>query len=47
MFGGTMWTLLSQRSIQQLNRKMFAVACALLVVSTAVRIFVFMDVDKH
>jgi hypothetical protein len=35
MFGGTMWTLLSQRSIQQLNRKMFAVACALLVVSTA------------
>ncbi|KAI9573137.1 hypothetical protein HD554DRAFT_1145974 [Boletus coccyginus] len=35
MFGGTMWTLLSQRSTRQVNRKMFVAACLLLLISTA------------
>ncbi|KAI9573138.1 CHAT domain-containing protein [Boletus coccyginus] len=35
MFGGTIWTLLSQRSTRQVNRKMFAVAFLLLLTSTA------------
>jgi len=35
MFGGTIWTLLSQRSTYGVNRKMFTVACALLLISTA------------
>jgi hypothetical protein len=34
MFGGTIWTLLSQRSTHQVNHKMFTVACALLLCST-------------
>lgn len=38
MFGGTIWMLLSQRSTRSTNRKMFTVACALLLVSTAVRV---------
>ncbi|KAI9573757.1 hypothetical protein HD554DRAFT_548895 [Boletus coccyginus] len=35
MFGGTIWTLLSQRSTRQVNRKMVTVACLLLLISTA------------
>ncbi|KAF8548468.1 hypothetical protein OG21DRAFT_1423003 [Imleria badia] len=35
MFGATIWTLLFQRSIHQVNRMMFLVACALLLCSTA------------
>jgi hypothetical protein len=38
MFGGTIWTLLSPQSTYPVNRKMFAVACSLLVMSTAVRV---------
>ncbi|KAI9573141.1 hypothetical protein HD554DRAFT_1146173 [Boletus coccyginus] len=34
MFGGTIWTLLSQRSTRPVNRKMFTVACLLLLIST-------------
>jgi len=37
MFGGTIWTLLSQRSTRPVNRKMFIVACLLLLISTVVR----------
>ncbi|KAI9573139.1 hypothetical protein HD554DRAFT_2035559 [Boletus coccyginus] len=36
MFGGTIWTLLSQRSTRQVNRKMFTVACLLLLISTVI-----------
>ena len=36
MFGGTIWTLLSRRSTHPVNRKMFTVACALLLCSTVV-----------
>jgi len=35
MFGATIWTLSSKRSTHLVNRKMFTVACALLLVSTA------------
>ncbi|KAI9573109.1 hypothetical protein HD554DRAFT_1142366 [Boletus coccyginus] len=35
MFGGTIWTLLSRRFTRQVNRKMFTIACLLLVISTA------------
>jgi hypothetical protein len=35
MFGGTIWTLLSPQSTYPVNRKMFAVAYSLLVMSTA------------
>ena len=38
MFGGTIWTLLSQRSTHPVNRKMFTVALLLLLFSTAVRV---------
>ncbi|KAI9573135.1 hypothetical protein HD554DRAFT_1145995 [Boletus coccyginus] len=34
MFGATIWTLLSQRSIYPVNRKMFTIACLLLLFST-------------
>ncbi|KAI9573136.1 hypothetical protein HD554DRAFT_1146001 [Boletus coccyginus] len=34
MFGGTIWTLLYQRSTRLVNRKMLAVACLLLLIST-------------
>ncbi|KAF8550419.1 hypothetical protein OG21DRAFT_1419724 [Imleria badia] len=34
MFGGTIWALSSQRSTLQVNRKMLAVACSLLLFST-------------
>jgi len=35
MFGGTIWTLLYQRSTHPMNSKMLTVACLLLVMSTA------------
>ena len=41
MFVGTMWMLVSQRSLGQVNRKMFAVALALLFFSTVVRVLNF------
>ncbi|KIJ62334.1 hypothetical protein HYDPIDRAFT_94801 [Hydnomerulius pinastri MD-312] len=34
MFGGTIWALSSRRTTGQINRKMFSVACSLLVFST-------------
>jgi len=43
MFGATIWTLLSPRSIYPVNRKMFTIAFLLLLFSTTVRdLFVFM-----
>lgn len=41
MFGGTVWTVVSQRSTDRVNRKIFAVACTLLLLSTVVRVFSF------
>lgn len=38
MFGGTIWVLLSHRSICHVNYKIIAVACLLLLFSTAVRV---------
>jgi hypothetical protein len=35
MFGGTIWTLTSQRSTHRVNRKMLTAACSLLLFSTA------------
>lgn len=38
MFGGTVWAQWSQRSTDQVNLKMFAVACLLFLLGTVVRV---------
>ena len=46
MFGATIWTLLAQRSTQQVNYKMVTVACLLFLLSTAVRVWMPMLSDR-